>query len=360
MDSRPLDSVTVAYLGHYDPEYARNRTLIKALERAGASVVRITDRRRFLARTPRLARSALRTRPDVILVGFPGHSDVPMAKLVSLATGAPVIFSTLTSLWETSVDRHALRDRSVAAWRYRLTDRISCSLPEMIWLDTQSHIAWFAQEFGVPASKFRRVWVGADDEVMKPQPRPVDDQPLTVFFYGTFIPLQGIEHIIDAAALVAREDERIRFVLCGDGQTHAEMRRRARSLALRNLEFVPRRSPSELARLIGRSDICLGIFGSGEKTRRVIPNKVFDALACERPVITGDTPAARECLADGEQAWLCPTGDPEALATAVLESSADPEARARIARAGHELFQREFSLDALSRVLPPLIRDVLS
>ena len=39
MDSRPLDSVTVAYLGHYDPEYARNRTLIKALERAGASVV---------------------------------------------------------------------------------------------------------------------------------------------------------------------------------------------------------------------------------------------------------------------------------------------------------------------------------
>ena len=296
----------------------------------------------------------------MILVGYPGHSDVPMAKLVSLATGAPVIFSTLTSLWETSVDRHALRGRSVSAWRYRFTDRISCSLPEMIWLDTQTHIAWFAQEFGVPASKFRRVWVGADDEVMKPQPRPVDDQPLTVFFYGTFIPLQGIEHIIDAAALVAREDERIRFVLCGDGQTHAEMRRRARSLALRNLEFVPRRSPAELARLIGRSDICLGIFGSGEKTRRVIPNKVFDALACERPVITGDTPAARECLADGEQAWLCPTGDPEALATAVLESSADPEARARIARAGHELFRREFSLDALSRVLPPLIRDVLS
>ena len=106
MDSRPLDSVTVAYLGHYDPEYARNRTLIKALERAGASVVRITDRRRFLARTPRLARSALRTHPDVILVGYPGHSDVPMAKLVSLAAGAPVIFSTLTSLWETAVDRH--------------------------------------------------------------------------------------------------------------------------------------------------------------------------------------------------------------------------------------------------------------
>ena len=99
-------------------------------------------------------------------------------------------------------------------------------------------------------AKFRRVWVGADDEVMKPQPRPIDDQPLTVFFYGTFIPLQGIEHIIDAAALVAREDERIRFVLCGDGQTHAEMRRRARSLALRE----PRVRASALAGRAGAAD----------------------------------------------------------------------------------------------------------
>ena len=86
----------------------------------------------------------------------------------------------------------------------------------MIWLDTQTHIDWFAKEFKVPASKFRRLWVGADDEVMKPQPRPVAaDQQLTIFFYGKFIPLQGIEHIIDAAALIEREDERIRFVLCG-------------------------------------------------------------------------------------------------------------------------------------------------
>jgi glycosyltransferase involved in cell wall biosynthesis len=271
-----------------------------------------------------------------------------------------VIFSNLTSLWETSVDRHALGRRGVSAWRYRFTDKVSCSLPDMVWLDTQTHIDWFAQEFGVAASRFRRIWVGADDEVMRPQPRPGGDRPLTVLFYGTFIPLQGIEHIIDAAALVAGENERIRFILCGDGQTHAEMRRRARHLALRNLEFVPRRPPAELARLIGRSDLNLGIFGSGEKTGRVIPNKVFDALACERPVITGDTPAVRECLTDGEHAWLCPTGEPEALARAVLESSEDPAARARVARAGRELFQREFSLDALSRRLPPLIREVLS
>ena len=118
------------------------------------------------------------------------------------------------------------------------------------------------------------------------------------------------------------------------------MRERASRLGLRNLEFVPSRPPAELAHLIGQSDVCLGVFGGGEKTQRVIPNKVFDALACERPVITGDTPAARECLVDGEQAWLCPTGNPEALAATVLEtrhgcrrSDADSPCRPRVVQA---------------------------
>lgn len=358
MTARPLDALTIAHLGHYDPDYARNRILRKALERAGASVVQITDRRRFVARTPRLARSALSARPDLILVGFPSHSDVGTAKAVSVATGAPLICDPLTSLWETELDRHGIGRRSASGLRYRLTDRVSCSLADQIWLDTQTHIDWYAAEFGIPAGKFRRAWIGADDEIMKPRPKRSGD-PFTVFFYGTFIPLQGIEHIVDAAALVEREDERIRFVLCGHGQTHAQMRDRARGLALGNLEFIPSRPVSELAQLIAQSDVCLGIFGSGEKTRRVIPNKAFDALACERALITGDTPAARECLKDGEHAWLCSTGDPRALAAAVLEASADPEARARVARAGHELFEREFSLDALTRRLPPLIKELL-
>jgi glycosyltransferase involved in cell wall biosynthesis len=357
-DELPLDGVSVGYFGHFDPAYARNRVLIKALRRAGATVVPISDRHRFLSRTPRLARSATSTALDVIIVGFPGHSDVGAAKLVALAKSVPVIFNTLTSLWETGVDRRDLALFSARGVRYRLTDWLSCTLASSVWLDTQTHIDWYANEFRIPAGKFRRVWVGADDEVMMPNGDKRSEK-FTVFFYGTFIPLQGIEHIVEAAAIVGSKTQEIQFVLCGDGQTHDEMRRLANRLGVRNLEFLPRRPPAELSRLIAGSDVCLGIFGGGEKTQRVIPNKVFDALACGRPVITADTPAAREALVHGEHAWLCPTANPEALAAAILESREDDSARERIAQAGYDLFKRQFSIGALARDLPPLVREVL-
>jgi glycosyltransferase involved in cell wall biosynthesis len=49
----------------------------------------------------------------------------------------------------------------------------------------------------------------------------------------------------------------------------------------------------------------------------VIPNKVFQALACGTPVVTADTPATRELLRDGESALLVPPGDPAALVDAI-------------------------------------------
>ena len=59
----------------------------------------------------------------------------------------------------------------------------------------------------------------------------------------------------------------------------------------------------------------------------MIPNKAFQALACGAPLITADTAAARELLADGQNALLVPAGDPPALAAAIRRLLGDPRAR---------------------------------
>ncbi len=70
---------------------------------------------------------------------------------------------------------------------------------------------------------------------------------------------------------------------------------------------------------IAAADVCLGIFGTSEKAASVIPNKVFQALSAGKPVITRDSPAIRELLAEAPYAvQLVPANDPSALAAAVM------------------------------------------
>jgi glycosyltransferase involved in cell wall biosynthesis len=350
----------IAHLGHHDPRYSRNRIVAEALTLSGADVTQIADPRPFHRRTPRLAGRVARADFDAILVGFPSHSDVPLARAVARAKGIPVIFDPLTSLWENAViDRQAAAPRSVRAARYRFYDTLACRLADLVLLDTQAHIDFFCDEFGLAPAKFRRVWVGSDERVMNPREARERRDDLVVFFYGSYRPFQGAEYIVRAARVLEQRHERVRFVLCGDGPTLAEVRGLSERLAVGNVAFLPRCSTERLADLIAASDVCLGVFGTNAKALRVIPNKVFDALACRRALVTSDTPAIREALTDREHVWLCQSGDEEALADAVAALGRDRGARERLADSGYELFRRRFSTAALAPEIGGIVRGVI-
>ena len=105
------------------------------------------------------------------------------------------------------------------------------------------------------------------------------------------------------------------------------------------MRFAPRVPFAELPALIAGSDVTLGIFGTVAPAARVIPFKVFDGLAMARPVITADTPAAREALVDGEHCRLTPPGDAAALAEAITALHDDEREAAAMAGRGHELYR---------------------
>ncbi len=103
----------------------------------------------------------------------------------------------------------------------------------------------------------------------------------------------------------------------------------------------------------------LGIFGASEKARRVIPNKAFQAMACGTPLVTADTPAARELLRDDESALLVPPDDAEALAAALRRLASEPGLSERLSAGGLAAYRAHASEQVLGERWRTLIRTLL-
>ena len=272
---------------------------------------------------------------DVVLVGYPGHFDLPAARRA--AGDRPVVFNPLVSLADTFVaDRGRFRAGSMPARALAAIDRHALGAADLVVADTRAHADHLAELGGLRTDEIEVCFVGAEERLFRPGWSP--SEPFTCLFVGKLIPLHGIETIL-AAARTAPE---LPLRLVGSGQLEDLLRDRPP-----NVEWVPWVDYEQLPGELHRAGCALGIFGTSAKAQRVIPNKAFQALACGTPLITADTPAARELLVHEESALLVPPGDPEALAQALRRVAGDAELRARLSEGGLAAYRSGASEDVL-------------
>lgn len=359
----------VAYFGLYDHDYPRNAVLRRGLQAHGAEVL---ECRETLGRgdTPSLLPTS-RTRSlverfreiessaDALVVAEFNQALVPLAAALARRRRIPVVADFLISLYDTAVrDRgqNPLHPRSPLLY---VGDVAALRLADGVLVDTAANARFYAETYGLDlARKMATIPVGAPEWQFSVTPLPPRDRrPLNVLFYGSFIPLHGAEVIIDAAHRL-EGDGRFRFVLLGSGQTLQTVRARHRAKPSGNVEF---RDPVEFQSLplvVAAADVCLGVFGTTAKAARVIPNKVWQSLAMGRPVITGDTQAAREVLTDGRNCLLVPTGDSKALAAALQRLAEDAQLGARIAEGAATLFVSKYTSRAIGGRLCELLESL--
>ena len=295
----------------------------------------------------RLLLGSRRERFDALIVGYPGHFDVPAAKRI--ARGRPVLFNPLVSLHETLVeDRRRFSPRSPAAAMLRRVDRIALRHADLVVADTEQNARHLAALGGVPQERFAVCFVGAEERLFRPGWQPAEE--FRVLFVGKLIPLHGLETILAAAALAPE----IPFRIVGDGQLEPLLHGRPA-----NVEWIEWIEYQDLPEQYQRAGCALGVFGTSAKATRVIPNKAFQALACGAPLVTGDTAAARELLRDGESAVLVPPGDAAALAAAVRRLAGDLERRGELARAGLAAYRRHASEQVLGERWRGLVEQLL-
>lgn len=338
----------ILYFGIYDSNYSRNKVLIKGLRKNGVEVIQCQVKPGFGWQF-RLLFKYLKMWPkfDVMVVGFPGQEVMILARLI---TGRLVIFDAFTSHYGGYIlDRQYYAQNSLRAKYYRWIDRASCRLADRVLLDTNAHIEFFVKQFGLPRAKFSRIFVGTDSSVFFPCFRLENKGTFLVHFHGNFIPLQGVEYIVRAAKLL--EGKNIRFQLVGSGQTYARSRALAQELNISNIRWLEPVPYEKLAELMAPADICLGIFGDTPKVPLVIPNKIFEAVAMAKLVITADTPAIRELFQDSENIILCKAADPENLSDKILKLRQDNDLRQRVGKSGQELFKNRLTEGILGKEL---------
>ncbi len=366
----------VLFLGSYDRESDRNRILLRGLLACGDTVVEHRfpmETLKFggagIAMAGRLCRAGLslpaycahmvsgasRARQaDVVFVGYLGHHDLAaiamLRKVLRAFRDKPVVFDPFFSLYDTIVsDRGLLSPGSAGARLLRRAERWLFSVPDIVLADTAAHGAYYHALAGLPPERMRVVPVGVDEALFPAREYRPEPGPLRVLFYGTYIPLHGIETVLEAADLL--RGETVHFRLIGRGQTRPRVDSLARRLGIENVEFVDWVPFEQLADEIAESDLVLGIFGTTDKAARVVPNKVYQALSVGRCVITRDSPALREMLAPGEHLAVCPAGDPQAFANTIRELKANVRLRQEMAQAGCRLVHDRFSAPAIGRVL---------
>jgi glycosyltransferase involved in cell wall biosynthesis len=272
-----------------------------------------------------------RERFDAVLVGYPGHADLPAARRA--AGRRPVVFNPLVSLHETLVeDRKRFAARSRAARLLRRLDVSALRRADLVVADTAANARHLAELACLPDDRVAVCLVGAEERVFRPTWR--QPESFRALFVGKLIPLHGLETILAAARLA----EEVGFRIVGSGQLEPLLQERPP-----NVDWVPWVEYERLPVELGGAGCALGVVGMTPKTARVIPNKAFQALACGVPLVTADTPAARELLHDGDDALLVPPGDPAALAAAVRRLAADPGLARRLGAAGRATYEAQAS-----------------
>lgn len=285
---------------------------------------------------------------DAVMAGYPAQLDAPLVRAIARRRKVPLIVDMMISFSDTLGGDRGRTGARVTRLLSGL-DRQLVRAADAVIADTEANAEWIARAFPEARGRVIVVQVGAEPDRF-PQ-RPLPQTPVYAVFVGKLAPLHGLGVVLDAARHPGVPPVRI----IGDGQLAVWLAGELARNRPPGLEHIPWVPYAQLGDELARAHICLGIFGGSAKASRVVPNKVWQAMAVGRPIITADTPGAREVLRDGDTALLVPSGDAAALAAALARLAQDDELRAHL---GANARRRYEELGAPVRVADQFIAGV--
>lgn len=256
---------------------------------------------------------------DTVFLGFAPQMVLPLWGWKF--RGKKLIIDFFISFYDTlCYDRKKVEPDSMPGrWLHRLDESV-LGRANLVICDTMSHRRYFTEEFHVSSQKFVTLYLEADTAVYHPLhlPRPeyLRDKYIVLYF-GSGLPLQGIDIVLKAINLLKDQDG-LYFFFIGSIKNKQLLQIKPASSNIEYIEWVPQ---SKLAEYIDWADLCLaGHFSSTvRKASRVIPGKAFIYQAMGKKMILGDNEANHERFADSDKNLFVAMGNERELADGILQ-----------------------------------------
>ncbi len=163
-----------------------------------------------------------------------------------------------------------------------------------------------------------------------------------VLYTGAHGMSNDLQVVLRAAEILETEKD-IRFVLLGDGMEKPALKEMAERMALKNLEFRDSLPKTGMPALISAADACLAILKPIEMYKTTYPNKVFDYMACAKPILLAIDGVIREVVETADCGLFCQPGDPQKLSEAILKLYRDPTAARSMGLNGRRYLEEHFN-----------------
>lgn len=301
--------------------------------------------------------------PDVVIGSSPYPFAALAAERVAARHGVPFVFE-VRDLWpQTLVDLGRYSSHHpfiillgwIERYLYRRADRIVSVLPEA---------ADYMARCG--AERERITWIpnGVDLDMVPDPPTSPEGAPFTVMYAGSHGLSNTLDLVLDAAKILLQRGwgpDRAVFRLVGDGPYKERLMERARREELENVVFDDPVPKQAIYGILQTADVFVRPVEASRLYRwGASPNKLFDYMACARPVVYATASRANPVDQSGGGVTI-PPDDPEALAAAVRELAGSPvEERRQLGLRGRRYVEEHHAFTRLAERLESVLREAIA
>lgn len=161
---------------------------------------------------------------------------------------------------------------------------------------------------------------------------------------------QGLEIIIKAAKILESQSQ-IHFLMVGGGPQKAMLGQMVSNYGLRNVTLHNEVSMDEMSCYLSATDVALIPLKNIDLFKNVLPSKMFDAWACQRPIVLSVNGEARRVMEEAQAGVFAPPENPELLAETLIELHNSPDELSQMGLNGRKYVEANYSRDALAEKL---------